>query len=71
MARCVSCGADIVWRDTPEGERIPLDTHEQMRGPNRFADTADGLKPVTETASVLARVDHRKTCPYDSRGRRR
>lgn len=65
MATCVSCGAEITWKDG-----IPLDVHEQMRGPNRYAETLDGLKPVKPTADVLARTDHRETCPYKD-GRRR
>lgn len=65
MAACVSCGAEIVWKGD-----VPLDVHEQMRGEHRYAETMDGLKKVTATADVLARTDHRETCPYKN-GKRR
>lgn len=70
MATCVSCGASIEWRDGPDGERIPLEEHDQMRGPHRYAEKDGKLVPVHERAEVLARPDHRKTCPLPG-GRRR
>ncbi len=69
MATCVSCGASIQWRDI-DGERVPLDEHDTMRGPHRYTERDGKLVPVTETAPVLARADHRQTCPF-KKGKRR
>lgn len=61
MGVCNNCGASVLWR-IHDGERIPLDAHEQMKGEHRFADTPDGLVPVRRDADVLAHTDHRFTC---------
>jgi hypothetical protein len=61
-ATCIECGAPVIWR-VHEGQRIPLDAHEAMKGEHRFADTPDGLVPVRSKADVMAHADHRFTCP--------
>lgn len=68
-ATCRLCGAGIRWHDH-NGTKIPLDTHEEMAGPHRFAVTPDGLVSVPENKSVLAYRDHRSSCPYYARGGR-
>lgn len=61
MAICAACGAEVRWVEY-DGEQIPLDAHEVMRGPGRFAETEEGLVAVSETAEVLAVQDHRVVC---------
>lgn len=63
-AACPRCAAPIRWERLDYGELIPLDLHETMAGPHRYAIADDGrLLAVVETAQVLAYSDHRHTCP--------
>lgn len=63
MARqnCPACGSPITFA-AHEGQRIPLDTHEVMKGEHRYVRRAGGLAPVAADANVYAYTDHRKTC---------
>ena len=31
MAKCKSCGAEIVWKKTPNGKNIPLDADSEEK----------------------------------------
>lgn len=60
---CPSCGAPVTF-GTHEGVRVPLDTHEVMKGEYRFGRRQDGrLFTVAPNANVQAFTDHRETCP--------
>lgn len=54
---CKGCGADMIWAETPDGKRIPLDA----KAPVYFV-TADGVA----TRAVGYYVSHFKTCPRAS-----
>jgi hypothetical protein len=67
--------ADIVWCETVEGERIPLDEHE-LQMPAREGDQEEAIEryriiettvpptiePVAKNFPEAAMVDHRKIC---------
>jgi hypothetical protein len=67
QASCHGCGADIVWRDLPDGSKGAFDVHEVSAGPGRYVDSEEGLRPVTETASVSALQLHALVCPVNDR----
>lgn len=60
-ATCVDCGVAIVWYDG-DGQRVPLDAQEAIRGEHRYAVRDGRLVPVRADADVLASTDHRYTC---------
>jgi hypothetical protein len=62
QATCRGCGADIVWRELPDGSRGAFDVHEVAAGPGRYVDTEEGLRPIAETASVPGLQLHARTC---------
>lgn len=67
MATCRVCTAPITWAIDDEGERIPLDDHEQRDyGPGRYRIEIDGnppqVAPVGEDSSARTFVDHRIIC---------
>jgi hypothetical protein len=61
MRTCQDCGASLRF-GLLDGERIPVDAHETMRGPDRYIFEGDKLVAVSPTADVLAFPDHRKSC---------
>jgi hypothetical protein len=68
MSLCRVCFADIVWCETADGERIPLDEHEeQTSGERRFriVETRQPrplIEPVAADFAASAMVDHREIC---------
>jgi hypothetical protein len=67
MATCRVCSADITWAQTPQGEKVPLDDHEQRDyGPRRFRITHNTVPPVVEPIAdespLRTYVDHRTLC---------
>jgi hypothetical protein len=68
MATVCRCGAGIVWTQTTDGEKVPLDVVASLAGEGRylvvdFESTPWLVEPVTPTASVAAYPDHRPACP--------
>lgn len=75
MALCRVCMADIVWCETGDGEKIPLDEHELL-SPPREEDRAEApqryriietrtpplIEPVAADFAQPAMVDHRVIC---------
>lgn len=67
MATCRVCTAPITWAVDENGERIPLDDHEQLNyGPKRYRITRDGNPPtvtaLSEESPAQSFVDHRQLC---------
>lgn len=76
MSLCRVCSADIVWCLTREGEKIPLDEHEElMPSPpgtpedkriQRYRIIETTVPPLIEAVSdglpTTAMVDHRQIC---------
>lgn len=63
MALCM-CGAEVIWKDGPQGDRIPLEAHEVMAGEDRYVEGGDGrLVAVAPDRNVMAYADHRTRCP--------
>lgn len=67
MADCRVCTAPIFWALDGEGNKIPLDEHEQLDyGPKRYRIIRDGnppqVAPVPEESPARTYVDHREIC---------
>jgi hypothetical protein len=69
LSACPDCGSPLRFR-RHNGEMIPLDAHEVIRGEHRYAEAPGGLVRVSASADVLAFTDHRETCPNRGRGGR-
>ena len=70
-SKCKSCHAPILWAETVNGRRIPLDAHPDPTGNVELH--ADGRAVVHRTAPLtgvpLYRAHH-QTCPYAAEHRR-
>jgi hypothetical protein len=67
MSDCRVCATSIFWCTDPEGNRVPLDEHEQRDyGPGRYRlltnTTPQKIEPVREESSLRTYVDHRVLC---------
>lgn len=68
MSLCRVCMAEIVWCESAEGERIPLDEHEQqVQGEGRWRivellQPRPRIEPVAADFPAEAMVDHRTIC---------
>lgn len=61
MTICKGCGKAIVWGETPEGTRIPLDPRAPVyESAPQAGDTSDRH---TVRRTVTAFVSHFATCP--------
>lgn len=71
MARCKSCGAEIVWVKTRSGKRMPLDARPTPNG-NLEIDLADCVYFVTPDLNAAGKryTSHFATCPNASEHRR-
>lgn len=75
MARCKGCRAEIVWRFTEKGERMPLDakpTRETGQGVYVF-DGAEHIRaylPLLD-GDVERYMNHWATCPMSREFHRR
>lgn len=78
MAKCRSCGADIVFIGTPRGTMIPCDAQPVRFDPSERGDS----KVVTESGNVVSAfistkgmekgyISHFATCPNAGEFRRR
>lgn len=67
MATCRVCSADITWAVDEQGDKVPLDDHEQLDyGPSRYRIVVDGTRPTVaalgDESPARAYVDHRTIC---------
>jgi hypothetical protein len=80
-ARCSSCGAAIVWIETPKGKYMPADEgmvpyKSDPHGKDSVV-TQKGevircrILTTPEEADGMARVPHWATCPHADKYRRR
>lgn len=81
MARCRSCGAEIVWMKTKAGKKMPCDPGlvpfwAKLKAKEKVV-TQEGdvvsclLDGDTEEMTGLGRIPHWATCPTDDQHRRR
>lgn len=70
MSRCRSCDAEIVWAETVNGKKIPLDAGHHLRGvrvkrddPLILADEGDVRAGNAVIRAVPTYVSHFATCP--------
>lgn len=54
-----------------DGQKMAVDSHEVMAGPDRYTLRDGKLTPVTATANVAAHKAHSASCPFNDRGQRR
>lgn len=59
MANCRSCGAEIIWRITEKGKRIPLDA-QPIKTPGLFYE-AGGTDHVHSAPELY--LTHFASCP--------
>jgi hypothetical protein len=67
MADCRVCNARIFWALDENGEKVPLDEHEERDyGPGRYRITANTSPPqvqaIDESSPLRTYVDHRQLC---------
>jgi len=68
MSQCKSCGAEIIWCQTPAGKLMPLDSRPETRWV--FGEAA-GHGDGTRTArSAQTYMSHFATCPDAAQHRR-
>ncbi len=81
-ARCISCGAPIIWIKTPKGSYIPanegLVPYIKAPAGKDSVVTQKGevirchiQEEADEQTSGMARVSHFATCPYADKHRRK
>ena len=83
---CKSCGAEIIWAETPQGKRIPVDFHPTDTGnivltiggkgassvPTAWIRRKDGFpEEVRDRCEAWRRyTSHFATCPHAAKHRR-
>jgi hypothetical protein len=77
MARCRSCGAEVIWAVTASGKRMPVDADPVPEGNVLLADDGDGTvhaSVMPEAQALLTeepmRLSHFVTCPQADEHRR-
>lgn len=74
IARCNSCGAEIIWVTTPNGKNMPVNLAEDPRG-SIYLD-ADGrmgqasLTGAPPEGTLTRHLSHFATCPQAQKWRR-
>jgi len=72
--KCRSCGAPILWAETPKGKRIPIDPTPVPDG-NIFLVTREGGRPPLAMPAITGNPDrwksHFATCPNADKHRKR
>ena len=65
MAKCRSCGAEIVWCVTESGKKMPADAEPSERGTLVLVDSCGGetLARVAECPGPRMYTSHFATCP--------
>ena len=65
-ATCRSCGADVLWAQTPSGKRIPLNPEPDMNGNLHLQEAPElyaVLVPAGHTCPRAHYLTHFATCP--------
>ena len=73
MASCRSCGAEILWAETVNGKRIPLDAEpaERPQGVFKLIERPGNPTPLaTSAATEPVYLSHFVTCPNADEWRR-
>lgn len=78
MAKCKSCGAEIIWIKTAGGKKIPCDAEEVTYWAGKGAKivTPNGevinasLTGPTQKALGIGYISHFATCPYADQHRK-
>lgn len=80
MARCKSCGAEIIWIETPGGKKMPCDpeqvVYKMRKGARAKIVTQNGEVHSADLGVELGQGDgigyisHWSTCPFAERHRR-
>ena len=65
MKQCRSCGADIIWVETVNGKRMPVDAKPEKRFVLSVADGEASIATIKDTY-----VSHFATCPNASKHRK-
>jgi len=63
MAKCKSCGADIIWVKMTSGYPMPLDAKEKIL----WKPVRDGIAPI----KITGHESHFATCPNADKHRKR
>lgn len=58
MAQCKSCGAPIIWAETPNGKKMPLDAKPEKRA---VLTVSASDKTVAQIQSTY--MPHWSSCP--------
>jgi len=64
MAKCKSCGAEVIWATTEDGKKIPLDA----KGEKRFI-ASEKQKGVVIMRTTF--ITHFATCPNADKHRKK
>ncbi len=67
MANCRVCNAPVRWAVDEQGNKIPLDDHEERDyGPDRYRIVIDGVQPtvarIDDDSPLRTFADHRALC---------
>lgn len=75
MAKCSSCGADIIWARTESGRRIPLDAAPvdptKVDGAGFLENGVARFGAFELPPGTPRYVSHFATCPHAARHRKR
>ena len=78
MAKCKSCGADIIWIKTKNGRSMPCDAkpipfRESFSGGMKLVTKAGDIVPgnYDGTSNEFAYISHFATCPNADQHRRK
>lgn len=70
IAKCRSCGADIIWARTSSGRNIPVDADPTPDGNVELTGTTVVVHPGP-VPDLELRMAHHATCPQAAEWRRR
>ena len=62
-SKCKGCGKTIVWGETPDGKKIPLDPSAPVYALTGAFSGSTQMRVVTRLSRDEAMVSHFKTCP--------
>lgn len=69
MARCRSCGAEILWAVTKAGKRIPIDPEPEPYGNVQLDESAGEVRATVVAIGDGTHVSHFASCPLAYRHR--
>lgn len=73
LSPCRSCGAEIIWAETVNGKRIPLDAEPNSEGTFDLSEPIPGCTPeatYTKKGTAPELMSHFATCPEAASWRR-